>query len=297
MHFKNILFAACLGAALIGATGAVHAGTANAITGAGTGLGRPSDSDMVQAFGAPASAAARAGWDEGGAYAHGSAHATAGDGFVKAYGEGSAFGSDSDGAAGGRAQFFEDLTFSSAVHDGMPGQVTIAVLFNSDVEAFGESVAATNFSFRVHTSAIYFSQFLASGFPLMTSLVVLDAFGTRVLPYASVASMTFDLTWGDTLHLEMDLFAEGHTSYQLTFASGAQADASHSGYWGGIVSATAGGVAIDDFSVLSSTGLDYRNSFAVAAPVPEPESVALLAVGLLAVWVRARRAGRRERAA
>jgi hypothetical protein len=121
-------------------------------------------------------------------------------------------------------------------------------------------------------------------------LTVFDASGFRELPYANAASMTVDFTWGDTLQLVMDLLGWGATTNALTTFSGASADASHSGYWGGILSATAGGVPIDDYSVLSATGVDCRNSFADAAPVPEPESVALLAVGLLMVWARVRRA-------
>ena len=301
MHFKNILFAACLGAALIGATGAAHAGTSFAGAGA-TVVFTQSDTESNQSTGGTASASAGIAreWDTG--FAEGKANAIAGDGFVKGYAETSASGQTDDhrsgGSGGANASFKEMLTFSSAAHTGMPGQVTVAAIFDALVQADGSAQASSEFMLAVGpSSGVHFvlSEIdeLGDSFDSSVSrLSVSDVFGFRELPYAGVATLTFDITWGDTVLLSMQLGAVGRTLNAVQISSSAWADAFHSGYWGGVVSATAGGVAIDDFSVLSATGLDYRNSFAVAAPVPEPETVALLAVGLLAVWGRVRRARR-----
>ena len=302
MHVKDILCAACLAAALLGAGGAAHAGTATTGAYAAAKVG-PLVNDQDQSFSGTASSSIRADWNEGAAFGHGSALAIAGDGFVKAYGEGSAYGWSSEGwtatgGGSGSARFVENLTFSSAAHAGMPGQVTVAALFDAALHSFGLATASTSFSLRVgNTNGIVFAQIQSEGIPVFSQIQVNDAMGPRVLPYANVGSLTFNFTWGDTLQIVMDLLAAGNTKNALTVVSGAEADAAHSGYWGGILSATAGGVAITDYSVLSATGVDYRNSFAVAAPVPEPESVALLAAGLLMVWGRVRRAARRNRTA
>jgi len=300
MDLKGTLLAACLAAALIGATGAVHAGTATAWSGAAAGP-NPSDQDQEQVHGGTASASSQAAWEERNGSAHASGSVIAGEGFVKVYGDALGQGGLSEGwpyaSGGGQARFIEDLTFASAAHAGMPGQVTVSVLFDAELQSFGAAGATTSFSlFLGGQQRVVFGQIHNGGFPVLSRLFVFDAFGQRDLPYDRIATVTFDVTWGGTLKLDMNLLSEAHTftptTDDPTTASGATSDTSHSGYWGGIVSATAGGVPIDDFSVLSSTGVDYRNSFAVAAPVPEPETVALLAVGLLAVWGRAHR-GRR----
>ena len=61
------------------------------------------------------------------------------------------------------------------------------------------------------------------------------------------------------------------------------ADAAHSLYWGGISSVTdANGNAVD-FTLASASGTNYLQSFVpvvVTAPVPEPETYALLLAGL-----------------
>jgi hypothetical protein len=174
MHVKDILKAACLAAALLGAGSAAHAGTATTVAYVNAKAG-PLVNDQDQSVGGTAGSSIRADWEEGDAFGHGSAFAIAGDGFVKAYGEGSAFGWSSEGwtavgGGSGNARFVEDLTFSSAAHAGMPGQVTIGALFDATLQSFGLATATASFSLRVGVgSGIAFALVQSEGIPVFCS--------------------------------------------------------------------------------------------------------------------------------
>lgn len=92
--------------------------------------------------------------------------------------------------------------------------------------------------------------------------------------YATGANFTalFPLTFGTPAHLDFRLRTESEVRDYYAFA-----DTAHSAYWGGmkVFDAAMHPVA---FSVDSQLGMDYSRNF---APVPEPASLVLTAIGLL----------------
>lgn len=74
------------------------------------------------------------------------------------------------------------------------------------------------------------------------------------------------------------------------------ADLGHSFYWGGLDSVSLADGSSVAYSVLSQSGTDYERSFAPAAAVPEPGTLALLCAAMGALLASARRARARARA-
>lgn len=61
-------------------------------------------------------------------------------------------------------------------------------------------------------------------------------------------------------------------------------------YWGGVESVTVGGQNINDFQLMTASGVDYSRSFApVVAAIPEPETYMMFAAGLLLMSAARRR--------
>lgn len=77
------------------------------------------------------------------------------------------------------------------------------------------------------------------------------------------------------------------------------ADAAHSAYWNGIQSITANGQQVNNFTATSLSGTNYRNSFVPAGfndttSVPEPETIALLGLGMLGLVASRRKQAQRK---
>ena len=123
----------------------------------------------------------------------------------------------------------------------------------------------------------------------------LDDVGRRVLdadPDGSyTAVLTTDIVWGQTLGLTLSAYALVHASGDESFRS--VIDMSNTTWWDGVVSATVEGQAVDDFTVTSSSGLDFRRSYGLAPAVPEPEAWALMLLGVGLLRWRKRHASER----
>jgi hypothetical protein len=79
-------------------------------------------------------------------------------------------------------------------------------------------------------------------------------------------------------------YQENSNSALISGSASGEAGFGHTIYWGGISSLSINGVDVQDFSVQSASGLDYR-----VAAVPEPELWLMLSAGLGLVGWRARR--------
>jgi hypothetical protein len=107
---------------------------------------------------------------------------------------------------------------------------------------------------------------------------------------------TFDIpfTWGTPLSVQPNFNgsaqALGTSSFVNTSAS---YDLANSIFWGGFSNVRAGGLVVSTYDFTSDSGFDWRSSSIPQSAVPEPSSLALLAVGLTAVLAtRCRRKGK-----
>jgi len=110
--------------------------------------------------------------------------------------------------------------------------------------------------------------------------VAADLFGVRYF--------TVPITFGNAVSLTMRGTGLAAASVSYIFLGGfAQASANYqlgnSMYWGGVQSLTVNGRDVA-YNVTSASGADYSKSFepAVAVAIPEPSSVALMLLGLIA---------------
>lgn len=119
------------------------------------------------------------------------------------------------------------------------------------------------------------------------SLIVVDVNypgGSHVAISGNKVSITSEFMWGIPSWLGLTIYVNGsvpNNPYGFSNAGSFVADASHSAYWGGIQAVTlADGSAVHDFSVVSTSGTDYRVSFAPLPSVPEPGSLTSMLAGL-----------------
>lgn len=112
-------------------------------------------------------------------------------------------------------------------------------------------------------------------------------FGSRTL------SVYIPFTFGKEFYLDYTMKAEAKAqaiSWDSNAATGAATGTAAFGHtlaWGGIDSIVSGGAQVEDFTLTSGSGYDYRFS---AAAVPEPETYAMMFAGLgLVGWAVRRR--------
>jgi hypothetical protein len=103
-------------------------------------------------------------------------------------------------------------------------------------------------------------------------------------PFGSY-SATVGFQFGIASPLEVELSSSAQAAYSFDDGLPAASFLAHSLYWGGIGAVAISGVPLDDFSVASASGTDYRGSM---APVPEPGRVWLMLAGLAVFGLRRR---------
>lgn len=105
-----------------------------------------------------------------------------------------------------------------------------------------------------------------------------------------IGTGTFYFGVASRLEVELEGLAQAGYSDRSPGLPRASYDLARSLYWGGIHDVSVNGVALSDYSVLSASGTDYRNSLAPAPGlVPEPASLGLTLAGLGLLAGRQRR--------
>ncbi|OWQ47791.1 hypothetical protein CDL60_08045 [Roseateles noduli] len=111
--------------------------------------------------------------------------------------------------------------------------------------------------------------------------------------------LSIQFVFGQPIHLDLAISATTLTAVvsddsNAPFNASATTwiDLSRSLYWDGVTGMqNADGGVVTDYTVTGANGLDYRQSFAAAAVVPEPGTWALMLAGLGALAALVRRRG------
>jgi hypothetical protein len=258
---------------------------------ASAGVSNGSAASQVVDYGTVTGNAAHAAADMASGDAHARASATYGVVKASSYGSTSLTGSNS----GAQAAFSDTLRLDNAELNGKTGQLTLAYYFDYDarVDASGNGSANGSVSFlaRAGTSYGWFLDYLNTDQPGYTMYEHQDLSGSgRVygVPRTNYLYVTTNFVWGQSIatSFEIQTSVGSYVPAQGGGTASYMFDAGHSGYWAGVVSATADGQRVTDYLLSSASGTDYSASFAPASDVPEPGSAAIVLAGLALLGAR-----------
>jgi hypothetical protein len=250
------------------------------------GVSDGSVASQVVDYGTVTANTAHASADIAGGDAHARASATYGVLKVSSWGSTSKSGSNN----GAQAGFSDRITLENAELNGTAGQLTLAYYFNYDanVDATGNGSSNGSLSFlaRAGTSYGWFLDYLNTDQPGYTMYEHQDPTGSgRVygVPRTNYLYVTTDFIWGQSLATSFDIQTSigAYVPAQGGGTASYDFDAGNSGYWAGIVSATANGQRVTDYLLSSASGTDYSMSFVPTNDVPEPATLSIIFAGLV----------------
>lgn len=203
-----------------------------------------------------------------------------------------------------RAGFWDTLTISNAALTNQRGRMTFSYLVDADFDDGGSAITNPLGAFSARGTAVR-SIINVSGNQFVTTESVstrLDAFSNGdsrtttnrqsivngVSAESGLGLFTYfvDFIFGQAFTLNMELSIYANSGVANLASAFAEVDATRSLDWAGIQSISFNGIELDDYTLTSLSGTDWRNSLVPAPPaaVPEPGSLALtgLALALLA---------------
>lgn len=181
-------------------------------------------------------------------------------------------------------RFIDSLTIDSQGLSGKVGTISVALAPSSVLTSVNGNTSGTNGGY-VSFGFEAFSNVDSTGSRRLSELGVEATFSGNndgvAVPFDQPMTATWSFRFGQPFTIRGTLI----TFAQAQILGSAQADASNSFYWDGITSVSFDGQAVG-YDVTSTSGTDWARSM---APVPEPGSALLLAVGLAAIITRIHR--------
>lgn len=213
-------------------------------------------------------------------------------------------GASSNGSSSAFAQVRDSLSISNPALNGKQGFVDLRIdyswLFSNDAASSNGQFNTADVTLEFGASAAYARQQYAQGALVGTVesvLVPIGLVGNSVTALDAELGAFFTVRMPFVFGTEYVLRQSLSLGSNASFGATASIDAFNSAYWGGMV-VRDGDLNSVAFSALSGSGTDYTKSFVpgAVAPVPEPSTWLLMAIGLAALGVHQRRRLRPVRA-
>jgi hypothetical protein len=225
-----------------------------------------------------------------------SASADAGYGVLNIAGKGSI--SALAGNGGAQASFNDTLRFENAALTGKAGMATVAYYLDYDfsVGASGDGYSNGSLSFQAWAGNNYswvldYQTTSGTGYLMYEYRNPFGQGRFYNVPATNYLYVTTDFTWGNGFNTSLQLQSSIGSYVPSNGRGTATYDLAGMGYWAGIVSVTADGQNVSDYTLSSLSGKDYSKSFVPANDVPEPATIAIFLAGLALLGVqRARKA-------
>jgi hypothetical protein len=214
------------------------------------------------------------------------------------------FNGGSSATANVGVQFVDEFTINAPGMTGKTGHTDASFVFNWALEAQGTGrftayTFATLQIFFGNSFVEEFGEFVAESQQNINDPGSLSTYGRNTVggekvPFSFNLGMGTDFVFGQPIYVKAELVVNSSVGSGNPFAidilsSGkSTGDVFHSVYWNGISSVNSEGSPVENFTLTSASGTDYSRSFLPSAAnpgadIPEPVSIALLGIGLLAL--------------
>lgn len=298
MDFRHLL----VGLAALGCACAASAGSTNAKASA-SALGKAVDPVFSEFNSGPFGASASATGNGAGA----TADAAVQLGVIKLYASSFGGAGNSIGTSHAEGAYSEDITISSGALNGMQAKITLGVTLQGMIDPTGGGYGSTDFHFSAGgSSGSFLGTWTANSNPNFPGGFPVDnvsAVAGGPLYYSGIHDFTTTITLGTaftvterlTLHTSKIDCSGSELQCSFSAAGSAVADFGHSSYWNGISAISVldpntglyTPADLSQFTIASASGLNWAQSF---APVPEPSTLWLMALGGLLLTAAVRRA-------
>lgn len=205
-------------------------------------------------------------------------------------------------SAHSQVMFSDTFLIGSSGLTGQVGTMSFDLWYERSLDYSGSSAwaggyASTSIQAGTNLGTMSYSELLIQPCPFCIPALQSQLNGQDAIVLPTLVEFTAPIAFGIDSSLVAILDTQTYAVYYdapgsaFDGASSWLADASHSLYWGGIKQVTDSEGNVVDYSITSASGTDYRQSFipSTTAPVPEPDTYALMMAGLGVLGAAARR--------